>query len=159
MSTSLHFIQRVLYTGALSLPVVIYVNDCWFTLATVRGTSMEPTLQSGDVVLVRKADFFPFFSAYRSSRIRVRDLTNEDEVKQNKSVQMLQEVSDLQHSLQVERSLGKAPIHELTWKRSPPMVLPGDVVVYQNKHTFQPLQMHIHRVVGVGGQQVRQDKR
>jgi len=146
--------NQVLYTGLLSLPVVIYINDCWFSISRVKGHSMHPSLHEGDIVLVRKADFFPFVSMYRSSRIKLKDLTQDDAMKQSQSIQILQEVSDLQHALQMDRGLGKLPIHELTWKRSPPMILPGDIIVFQNKNNFHPSELHIKRVIGIGGQNV-----
>jgi signal peptidase I len=154
MALTQPLLHQVLYSGLLSLPIVIYINDCWFSIARVEGISMNPSLCDGDIVLVRKADFFPFFSTYRSSRIRVRDLTHEDELKQNQSIQVLQEVSDLQHALQVDKSIGKLPIHEMTWRKSPPMILPGDVVVFQNKYTFRPPELQIKRIIGIGGQNV-----
>jgi len=154
MTFSRPLLHQVFYTGMLALPPVIYFNDCWFSIATVHGASMEPSLLDGDIVLVRKADFFPFFSAYQSSRIRMRDLTHEDERKQNQSIEVLQQISDVQHTLQVERSIGKAPIHELTWKKSPSLILPGDTVVFQSHYSFYPNELQIKRVIGVGGQNV-----
>jgi hypothetical protein len=39
-----------------ALPITVWLKDSFFSFCTVKGTSMEPTLLDGDIVLVRKSD-------------------------------------------------------------------------------------------------------
>ena len=43
-----------------SVPLLIYMKDKYVSLYRVQGMSMAPTLQHGDVVLVRKCDWSLF---------------------------------------------------------------------------------------------------
>lgn len=88
---------------------------------------MEPHLQEGDVVLVRKADIFNFLS---------RSLTEEELTTRAR----MQRIEGSQQSLLFSR---------------PPLILPGDVVVFCNPNYAFPNEYNIKRVMAVGGQMVR----
>ena len=121
------WIPRGLSTLALSFPVAVWVNDSIFSLYTVRGTSMEPSLRDGDVILVRKADVASFLVPSKSEEdviMRTRILQREGGAR----------------SLLLAR---------------PPMVTPGDVVVFASPSTAFPNEYHIKRVMGIGGQMVQ----
>ena len=52
-------LRRYLTSMVLTVPPIIYFKDNFYSLYRVEGTSMEPTLYHGDVLLVRKSDIFP----------------------------------------------------------------------------------------------------
>ena len=121
------WLPRTLSTMAMSVPFVVWTVDCVVSLYTVRGSSMEPSLRDGDVVLVRKADILPLVT----SNALEEDMTMRARI-----------LRDEGHP----RSIVFA---------RPPMVLPGDVIVFCSPKTAFPNECHIKRVVGVGGQMVR----
>jgi len=88
---------------------------------------MEPSLQDGDVVLVRKADICSFLPS---------NLTDE-------------ELATRARILRIERN-----VQPLLFAR-PPIVVPGDVVVFCNPNKAFPNEQNIKRVLAVGGQMVR----
>jgi signal peptidase I len=112
---------------AMSLPFAIWTVDCVFSLFTVRGSSMMPSLCDGDVILVRKADILPMI---------VRDSSEEDIASQARILRL----EGHQQSNLFAR---------------PPMVVPGDVIVFCSPQTAFPNEYHIKRVIGIGGQMVR----
>jgi signal peptidase I len=118
---------RTLSTMALSLPFAVWTVDCVFSLYSVRGSSMMPSLCDGDVLLVRKADILP---------IIVKDSSEEV-------------IASRARILRLEGH--QQPI---LFAR-PPMVLPGDVIVFFSPQTAFPNEYLIKRVIGVGGQMVR----
>lgn len=121
--------SRSLSTLAMSFPVVVWVTDCVYSIYTVRGSSMEPSLKEGDMVLVRKADMLPAFI-----------------VNSSKST------TELPTRAQIQRIEGdkRAPIFA-----RPPMALPGDIVVFCSQQTAFPNEYHIKRVMAASGQMVR----
>lgn len=131
------WLSRAVSTFALSFPVVVWTSDSICSVYKVRGKSMEPSLKDGDVVLVRKADIVRFlvkdisniFTAYDFG---TRELTSEERI------------------LQIE---GR-PARILS---RPPLVVPGDVVVFCNPNTAFPNQNIIKRIVATGGQMVRDE--
>jgi signal peptidase I len=88
---------------------------------------MEPSLCHGDVVLVRKADIAPFVETFATGE----ELTTRARILR---------IEGTQRSWMFDR---------------PPVVLPGDVVVFCNPMKAFPNEYNIKRVKGVGGQMVR----
>jgi signal peptidase I len=112
---------------AMSVPFAVWTVDCVFSFYTVRGSSMEPSLHDGDVLLVRKADILPLVT---------RNSSEEDMAMR---ARILRDEGHYHHSILLAR---------------PPMVLPGDVIVFCSPKTAFPNEYHIKRVMGVGGQMV-----
>ena len=88
---------------------------------------MEPSLREGDVVLVRKADILPVLASSGSGE----EFTTRAQILR---------IEGHQQSLLFAR---------------PPVLLPGDVVVFCNPMKAFPNEYNIKRVLGVGGQMVR----
>lgn len=59
-SSNAKLLRTVLTSVVSSIPVAIFVRDRFYSVARVQGSSMEPTLQANDVVLIRKRDMFRF---------------------------------------------------------------------------------------------------
>jgi signal peptidase I len=59
MARSFDAVKRSWSAGFCALSIGIVLKDKFYSLHRVSGSSMEPTLQDGDVVLVRKFDVFP----------------------------------------------------------------------------------------------------
>lgn len=115
---------------AASLPCVVWFRDNLASLYVVKGTSMGPSLQNGDVVLVRRSDPGALLEAFigtddESTRARIRAVEDMNGVHQMEAPPLLYQ--------------------------SPPIVLPGQVIVYQQDW---PREYNIKRVVGVGGQRI-----
>jgi hypothetical protein len=51
----------------VTLPIVIWMHDTFVSFCRVQGSSMEPTLQHGDIVLVRKSDFYGWHSITKTT--------------------------------------------------------------------------------------------
>jgi len=124
------WVHRSLSTAALTLPVAIWITDCMYSTCRVRGTSMEPTLKDGDVLLVRKSDTLADYIL----------ATPEDETDRARLKRMEDNMSGYMDSIIIS---------------SPPMVLAGCVVVFCSPKTAFPHEYHVKRVAAVGGQLVR----
>lgn len=101
---------------------------------------MEPTLQEGDVVLIRKSDpgyFAHFMFGFPP--------LNDDTI----STARLRTVEKLQGTASVPSS--PPVLFSGLWYSCPPIALPGQVVVYQDPEVFPP-NLCVKRVVGVSGQ-------
>ena len=57
--SSMNALRKYLTTITLSVPPIIYIKDNFYSLYRVEGTSMEPALHHGDVLVVRKSDIQP----------------------------------------------------------------------------------------------------
>ena len=125
--TTTAWLPRALSTLVLTFPLAVWASDCIYSVYKVRGKSMEPSLREGDVVLVRKADIFTFLPS---------SLTEE-------------ELTTRACMLRIEGNT-----QSLLLSR-PPLVLPGDVVVFCNPNKAFPNEHNIKRVMAVGGQMVR----
>jgi signal peptidase I len=115
----------------MSLPFAVWTVDSVCSLYTVRGTSMEPSFRDGDVLVVRKVDILPMVPIGSSEE-------------------------DVASRARILRAEGHQ--HSILFAR-PPMVLPGQVIVFCSPKTAFPNEYHIKRVIGVGGQMVRGMKR
>lgn len=144
MSFSSSFWTRAATVPA-SLPAVIYVRDSFFGLSHVHGSSMEPSLKDGDVVLVRKCEAGTFTSSlwlWTTNRNNNVDADRECAVRHER----------LQQKLQSGMGGG-----ESGWIASrPPLVLPGQVLVYQNPLSLTK-EYFVKRVAAVGGQWLRHE--
>jgi len=104
---------------------------------------MDQTICDGDIVLIRKVDFLPH---YFKNKLTVRDL--EDDENDN-----LEQDNDMRKSLRMDASVGKPAGDSLTLWRSPPMVLPGDVIAFTNPQAMESTE--VKRAIGIGGQRIR----
>ena len=134
---------RKLLSASLLVPPSIYFNDTFYMAYRVRGDSMEPALCDGDVVLIRKVDFLP---RYFRNKFTVDDLLDDESDK-------LEEENDIQKALRMDASVGKSPGDNLTLWRSPPNVMPGDIIAFTNPEAQENTE--IKRLIGIGGQRIR----
>ena len=130
-------------TIAASLPLVIWARDNIAGLVRVKGPSMEPTLQEGDVVWVRKADggLLPRF--FRSL-VFGSDRDDDDD-------------DAMIHPSQQQQMMAHQP-EETSMARlyqRPPQVQRGQVVVLKSVDTAFPDEWHIKRVWGTPGTWVK----
>jgi signal peptidase I len=88
---------------------------------------MEPSLRDGDVLVVRKADILPLVARNDS----------EEDMKWRAHILKYE---GHQRSILLAR---------------PPMVMPGDVIVFCSPKAAFPNEYRIKRVMGLGGQMVR----
>jgi signal peptidase I len=144
-----------------TLPAVLYVRDCYAGLTRVQGSSMEPTLRHGDVVLVRRADAGTLLQAWNGlvSSIGISPTGDEGLIKgrtEDADDDDDDDEEDRALAIRFQRLQGIQSHGHMGWLSTsrPPLVLPGHVLVYQNPTNLQK-EYHIKRVVGVGGQWVR----
>eukprot|EP00565_Helicotheca_tamesis_P005032 CAMPEP_0185724268 /NCGR_PEP_ID=MMETSP1171-20130828/800_1 /TAXON_ID=374046 /ORGANISM="Helicotheca tamensis, Strain CCMP826" /LENGTH=251 /DNA_ID=CAMNT_0028392077 /DNA_START=184 /DNA_END=939 /DNA_ORIENTATION=- len=143
-------IQTSLSSLLLSLPLAIYLHDKLYTTVTIVGSSMEPTLHDGDVLLIRRSDAF-FLKIHRRHQNN-STTTPEEEEEEEDDNDVQHETSKIQKT---DAMVGKFPSRFLS---TPPLVLRGDVVVYQDGTTSFPNRWNVKRVIGLGGQRVRTAK-
>ncbi len=116
-------------------PLIVWAHDSLFSLCRVRDSSMEPTLFSGDILVVRKADGF-----------WQRWTMREEEKAVDKA------------SLERERILAYERDHcnsngAIGLLRKPPIPISGNIVVFKNPEKY-PDQWNIERVLATGGETV-----
>jgi hypothetical protein len=157
---------------------------------------MEPTLQHGDIVLVRKSDFYGWHSipktaaqppqppAPQPTRTRTNNLNHSSTIPSSTTTTTTTTAdtssppSSPEHDARNEADFLKLQHHQnqeriqlqqleaqhchnpntsnTFWLiQKPPLAVTGQVVVYRNLHEF-PSSWNIKRVIGVGGQVVRQ---
>ena len=133
-------------TTLASVPVMVWARDSLVGLCRVQGTSMEPNLHHGDIVLVRKCDFGTLVDVVLS--LIVGDRKENDPMSKNSTT----ERARLVRYESVQGITTHAPVSRLY--ETPPLALTGQVVVFQDPTTFPP-QLTVKRVIGVGGQWVR----
>ena len=164
-------------TIVATIPILIYFRDEYYSITCVRGTSMEPTIQQGDIVLIRKRDagsvllnilysigYLESSSSSSSSTSLGMSNTpvNVEEKEHKTSTISTNRQSDddrlqaLRYRLENNTDSSSSSTNTYFWLISPsylsPLILPGHVVLYQNPFRFQESVMK--RVVGVGGQRV-----
>jgi signal peptidase I len=130
---SASWLSRSLSAIALTLPVAVWASDSLYSVYKVKGKSMEPSLMDGDVVLVRRVDFLPIILPYIHTQ---QELTTR--------ARLLRAEGNGEQALLLSR---------------PPLVLPGDVVVFANPSRAFPSEPNIKRVVAVAGQVMRPQNR
>ena len=141
-------LKRALFATTLTLPIAVFINDCFYSIFTVKGTSMEPSLKEGDVVLVRKVDFLPYYFHNEKKGPTVQDIIKRG------NADPLDEVTDRQKAIKIDASVGKSAGNQFTLWRGPPTCLPGDVVLLKSPAAFTPVEFHSKRLIALGGQLV-----
>lgn len=108
---------------------------------------MEPRIQDGDVVLVKKGDFLPY---YTLEKVTLEDLRALDD--DPKTSTALDQKTDRQHALRIDAIVGKEENKFALW-RSPPALSPGDVIAFYSPIVFG--KVDVKRLLGLNGQRVR----
>jgi signal peptidase I len=139
-------------TALASLPLVVWFRESVFSLARIHGTSMEPSLHDGDVILIRKSDRGVFVESL-VRLIRQGEAGAEAGSSTSAEAAAKSEKAKLLRS-EVHRGLLQyAPIAK--FYERPPAALTGHVVVYKSPLAAFPNQLAVKRVIGLGGQYVR----
>lgn len=128
-------LPRVVSGLFLSFPVAVWASDSVCSIHKVKSNSMEPSLRHGDVVLIRKSDVVSNLVDVVLSYFQPFDFER-NELSTKERIQRIEGPSSLLLS-------------------RPPIVVPGDVVVYNNPSKAYPNEPIITRVTAVGGQTVR----
>jgi len=142
-------------------PLMVCVKDTFFSVCSVRGSSMEPTLKNGDILLIRKSDF-PGLRRYWSAKNKNQDILmdgpGEDEDGVSKinsnnlgSVSSAMMRSRILREYEYQQHLER---HDSSvWIRCPPWPMRGQIVTYRSPYKYPP-ELCIKRVIGVAGQVV-----
>ena len=137
-------VNRLLTSAAIFIPPSIYFLDNFYSIHVVKDNSMAPPLQKGDVVLVRKSDFLPYYFTPESYNVEDVDGTNGS---------LDEEKLDMWRGINLEEKVATHQVGLFTMRKSPPFCLPGDIVAFLSpencKHTVETA-----RLVGMGGQRV-----
>lgn len=140
-----------------AVPLAIYFHDSFYSIVRVNGSSMEPTLKHGDLLLVRKSDNPWWSQLTKTAKHNIKKY-----VLQEKDVEDMDE----EDSEPVERILERRTLKDYERRHcqtmpslqiKPPLALSGDIVVYKDPQSFYHMndrQLSVKRVVGLGGQVV-----
>ena len=113
-----------------AVPVVMWANDSLFSLYRVKGSSMEPSLRHGDIIVVRKSD----------------GIWQKQTRKEEDPMLAFQR----QHQADLERRYCHS--NGASWLiHKPPMPVVDDIVVFKDP-TQYPWSYSVKRVVGLGQQ-------
>jgi|UPI000581A13B signal peptidase I len=143
MSAFAHRIPASWATAAASVPLLVWGRDSLFGLCRVHGTSMEPAIKEGDILLVRKADRGLLLE---SLAYLVHGEAETDAVDTEERARLLR--FDAIHG-----AGDHVPMSRLY--ENPPLALAGHVVVYKSPSAALPDELLVKRVTGVGGQHLR----
>lgn len=135
-------VVNLLRTLSITIPPLYFVKDSFFTIHKIEGNRMNPVLLDGDIVLIRKADFFP---GWNFKNISVNDMNDESH--------KLDEENDRCLALRMDELGGVPRPTQTTLWRCPPSILPGDIVSYYSPTMFRKVE--VQRIVALGGQRVR----
>jgi signal peptidase I len=138
-------------TALASLPLVVWFRESMFSLARIHGTSMEPSLHDGDLILIRKSDRGVFVESLM--RLIQGGETAGGGSSTASSEQAKSERAKLLRSEVNRGLLQHAPIAK--FYERPPAALTGHVVVYKSPLAAFPNQLAVKRVIGLGGQYIR----
>ncbi|KAG7344245.1 signal peptidase I [Nitzschia inconspicua] len=169
-SASMKFLPSSMFVrnALATIPLAILLHDNLFSLYRVKGSSMEPSLQDGDVVVVRKADgiwqrwtqTWPIKdnvnnnnkNSNSSSNNNNKKIGDNDADNTNPSISpfawAIERGDVLEYEMEHCRSSPRTG-----WLRTPPVPVTGNIVVFQDPETY-PSQWNIKRVIGLGGQVV-----
>jgi signal peptidase I len=132
-------------------PVWIWFCDTSYSFRRIHGTSMSPTLQPGDVVLVRQSDRGVLAEALMSPLLEI--LAS----RQLSSVDQENEQEEEQHRRRIHRhEVGRGVLEHANlakWYDRPVLALPGHIVVFHSPTSYPPEPV-VKRVVGVSGQYI-----
>lgn len=155
-STSTSFLSWPWATIIASLPVAVWIHDSFYSLCRVKGASMEPTLKSGDVILVRKSNWNPLFPPPKEDGIGKSTEEGKDGGSSKNGERFKRyrrRELDRQRMEQWERENCNVVIPP--WAlQSPPVPVRGDIVVYKDPNYYNT-SWNVKRVIGLGGQVVR----
>ncbi|CAB9513557.1 Signal peptidase, peptidase S26 [Seminavis robusta] len=134
--------SQTLLSLAAAFPLLVCVRDTTFSLCRVHGSSMEPNLKHGDILVIRKADF-PLLRRQKGNvdESLLEDIHGEDDETKTRRVREY----EFQHFMAKEDAT--------VWARWPPWPLRGQIVTYRSPDVYPP-HLVIKRVVGVAGQVV-----
>jgi len=137
-------LRRYITNTILTLPPIIYVRDNFYSLYRVEGSSMEPALLQGDILLVRKSDVYPdrLWRKWTS----VANSYEEEHVHQNALKVLALDASSgvpLGDTIIAKTFLKPPTIHEL-----------GSVIVFKapDASKYPTSEFRVKRVIGLGGQ-------
>lgn len=154
-------LHKLLTSTALTLPIGYYANEKLYTFHRVSPTtptpssSLEPILCEGDVLLIRRVDFLPHYittPGLDASHL-AEDNTSKESDKNFDS--LLDDETDRLKALKLDAGVGRPAGNPFTLWRSPPNVMPGDLVVVRCPETFTKKRWDVGRLIGLGGQRVR----
>jgi signal peptidase I len=160
-ASSLPFIPsfRAIRNAIATLPLAILAHDNLLSLYRVKGSSMEPTLRDGDVLVVRKSDGI----WQRWTRKWPNRHNNNNNKNSNNNNSHFEEEGE-NHDHDCEWAIERGHVLEYEkdhsrssprtgWLRTPPVPVTGNIVVFQDP-TIYPAKWSIKRVIGLGGQMV-----
>jgi len=159
-SLSGKFLSRALSATALSLPIITFFNYRFYSFHSIGDDLMKPSgnkqgLRQGDIVLVRLADVFPYYFSQAKEKSNV-ELPMIEGGEKSDMTEALDEIenreNDRSRILRMDSMVGAYPGTAFTPWRSPPLCLPGDVVIFRHP---QKGGVSARRLVGTGGQMVR----
>lgn len=130
-------------TVLASLPLALWARDSFFGVCRVKGASMEPSLQDGDVILVRKCDS----GALADALVRFLCLSSSDNNHNETERARVRRYEQLHGASQY--------VPASKFYECPPTALSGHVVVYKDPDKAFPTELAVKRVVGLGGQWLR----
>ena len=140
-------LRRGLRTALLTLPIAITIRDNLYSICRVRGESMEPSLQDGDIVLVRKLDLF-----LNGKKICwTKPPSPEDNIADKEMVEEESIVAEhLEKMDHIDFMYGRCS--SLAFETPNPV--PGSVIVVCSPTDF-PIKYCIKRVIALEGQRCR----
>ena len=155
------------------------IKDRFISVHYIHDDSMQPVLQKGDFVLVRRVDLFPNYSIGGSTIATGhndddddgddhQENTNEGGKNTNSSPKspINQDEIDRLNSQTIRSQFrGKftTPIYDTVYTipftrivagASPPYSLPGQVILFENPSRFHPPDIQAKRLIAMGGQKV-----
>lgn len=151
--------RRLFTSVALSVPPIVYINDNIVTIETIHDDSMQPALQKGDLVLVRRIELFLNHSLSvddlnQSERLDEDDETNDSDSSSPSTYIDHQDEKDLSNLIDIRRHNQEEGGGDW-WNFRPLNCLPGNVVLLKNPRKFKPIDIQARRLVALGGQKVR----
>lgn len=140
-------LRKYLFNITLTVPPIIFFNDKFYSLYRVEGSSMEPAIHHGDVLLVRKSDVFPVNTWKRLTSVAT---SYEEEEERQNSMRVMA----------LDAQSGR-PIGEF-WTGytylNPPMIHQlGSIIIFRapDAGKYPSSEYRVKRVVGLGGQLCR----
>lgn len=106
---------------------------------------MEPSLQDGDILLVRKADIFP---THQWKKWTSQELDEEENEENQNALRVIA------LDAQSDRPIGET-ITGYTYLHPPTIHRPGSVIVFRAPDTEKYPEYRVKRVIGLGGQIVQ----
>ncbi|KAL7462356.1 hypothetical protein ACHAXS_002734 [Conticribra weissflogii] len=155
MAAASNSLRQYLTAVTLIIPPVIFARDNCYSFYRVQGSSMEPALKNGDVLLVRKADFCPRRQwAQWAASPSNNDDSDDEGIDDNHHLENALRVIAL--DAQSQRPIGDN-IVGYTFLNPPTIHQMGSVVVFRapDAEKFPSSEYRVKRVVGLGGQIVR----